>query len=211
MKRRCRARPSWDVARARACARLPRTRCIAQGPPAGPAACRLRSTSQTTRSCGPSSGARSAPRTWAGASTISPSSKATRAPCYVGFATGGVWKTTNNGTTLTPIFDRYRCRRSAILRSRRRTRMSSTSAPASQQPPELVLRRRRLQVDRRRQDVRERRPQGHTDHRAHRRAPEGSEHRLRRGARAPVRAEHRTRTLQDDRRRQDLDEYEVHR
>src|SRR5256885_2666089 len=26
---------------------------------------------------------------------------------YVGFATGGVWKTTNNGTTWTPIFDTY--------------------------------------------------------------------------------------------------------
>ena len=26
---------------------------------------------------------------------------------YVGLATGGVWKTTNNGTTWTPIFDRY--------------------------------------------------------------------------------------------------------
>jgi photosystem II stability/assembly factor-like uncharacterized protein len=26
---------------------------------------------------------------------------------YVGFATGGVWKTTNNGTTWTPIFDKY--------------------------------------------------------------------------------------------------------
>jgi hypothetical protein len=24
---------------------------------------------------------------------------------YVGFATGGVWKTTNNGTTFEPIFD----------------------------------------------------------------------------------------------------------
>src|SRR5215471_10267609 len=24
---------------------------------------------------------------------------------YVGFATGGVWKTTNNGTTFTPVFD----------------------------------------------------------------------------------------------------------
>ena len=28
--------------------------------------------------------------------------------CYVGFATGGVWKTTNNGTTFDPIFDTYR-------------------------------------------------------------------------------------------------------
>ena len=26
---------------------------------------------------------------------------------YVGFATGGIWKSTNNGTTWTPIFDRY--------------------------------------------------------------------------------------------------------
>ncbi len=27
--------------------------------------------------------------------------------CYVGFATGGVWKTTNNGTTFQPIFESY--------------------------------------------------------------------------------------------------------
>jgi photosystem II stability/assembly factor-like uncharacterized protein len=26
---------------------------------------------------------------------------------YLGFATGGIWKTTNNGTTWTPIFDKY--------------------------------------------------------------------------------------------------------
>ena len=26
---------------------------------------------------------------------------------YIGFATGGIWKTTNNGTTWTPIFDTY--------------------------------------------------------------------------------------------------------
>ena len=26
---------------------------------------------------------------------------------YVGFATGGVWKTTNNGTTFQPVFDTY--------------------------------------------------------------------------------------------------------
>ena len=26
---------------------------------------------------------------------------------YIGFATGGVWKTVNNGTTWTPIFDTY--------------------------------------------------------------------------------------------------------
>src|SRR5262245_613982 len=26
---------------------------------------------------------------------------------YVGYATGGIWKTVNNGTTWTPIFDEY--------------------------------------------------------------------------------------------------------
>ena len=26
---------------------------------------------------------------------------------YLGFATGGIWKTTNNGTTFAPIFDTY--------------------------------------------------------------------------------------------------------
>ncbi len=26
---------------------------------------------------------------------------------YVGLATGGIWKTTNNGTTFTPVFDTY--------------------------------------------------------------------------------------------------------
>ena len=27
--------------------------------------------------------------------------------CYIGSATGGIWKTTNNGTTFTPVFDTY--------------------------------------------------------------------------------------------------------
>src|SRR6478735_8882245 len=27
--------------------------------------------------------------------------------CYIGFATGGVWKTANNGTTFQPIFESY--------------------------------------------------------------------------------------------------------
>ena len=81
----------------------------------------------------------------------------------------------------------------------------------AEQPPELVVRRRRLQVDRRRQGIRVRRAEGNADHRPRRRPPEGSEHRLCRGGRAPVRTEPRARALQDHRRRQDLDEHEVHR
>lgn len=49
---------------------------------------------------------------------------------YIGFATGGVWKTTNNGTTFTPIFDDQRSLRSATSPSPPRTPTSSTSVPA---------------------------------------------------------------------------------
>ncbi len=95
----------------------------------------------------------------------------------------------------------------------RRTRTSSTSAPASR----TTARARRsapastsptdagktFQYDG---------PQGHAEHR-----PRSSSTRripnivVRRGARPSVRTEPGTRALQDDRRRQDLDEHEVHR
>ena len=131
---------------------------------------------------------------------------------YVGFATGGIFKTVNNGTTFAPIFDTYPT--SSIgdiaiapsdpehhLRRHRR----------AEQPAEFVVRRRHLQVDRRRQDVHQRRPQGDAVDRARRRAPDQAGHRLRGGHRPPLRAEQGARALQDDRRRQDLDEHQVHR
>ena len=131
---------------------------------------------------------------------------------YVGFATGGIWKTTNNGTTWTPIFDQYPVSSIGdIAIAPSNPDIIYVGTGEAEQPPELLVRRRRLQVDRRRQDVRVHRAEGHPEHRPHRRPPEGSEHRLRRGARAPVRAEPRARPLQDDRRRQDLDEHQVHR
>ena len=80
---------------------------------------------------GPSSGVRSGRPTWAAASTTSRWSRATRRTIYVGFATGGVWKTTNNGTTChADLRPATRSRRSATSRSRRRIPTSSTSAPA---------------------------------------------------------------------------------
>ncbi len=81
----------------------------------------------------------------------------------------------------------------------------------TEQPPELVVWRRHLQVDRRRTHVRVHGTEGDADDRQSRRAPQGSEHRLRRGRRPPLRAESGAWRLQDDRRRQDLDEHEVHR
>ena len=50
---------------------------------------------------------------------------------YVGLPEGGVWKTTNAGTTWTPIFDEVHVASLAPSPSRRPTRTSSTSAPAT--------------------------------------------------------------------------------
>ena len=74
-----------------------------------------------------------------------------------------------------------------------------------EQPPEHKLGRRRLQVDRRRQDVHEHGPQDLPLHQPHRHRPAQQRHRPRRGDRQPLRARRRTRHLQDHRRRQDLE------
>ena len=73
---------------------------------------------------------------------------------YVGFATGGLWKTTNNGTTFESIFDSYgthsigAARGRALQPGRRLGRDRR-----GQQPAELLVRGRRLQVRGRRQDL----------------------------------------------------------
>ncbi len=101
----------------------------------------------------------------------------------------------------------HRRHRHCSVQPRRRLRRDRRA----EQQAELVVRRRRVQVDRRRQDVRARRSRQNTEHRTHRRPSEGSEHRLCCGRRTSVRSESRPRVVQDHRRRQDLDEHEVHR
>jgi len=93
---------------------------------------------------------------------------------YLGFATGGVWKTVNNGTTfhtdlrhLPDLFHRRHRGRAGQPGHR------LGGDRRAEQPPELVVRRRDLQVDRRREDVHEHGPQGHAEHRAGRDRPEG--------------------------------------
>ena len=72
---------------------------------------------------------------------------------YVGFATGGIWKTTNNGTTWTPIFDEYPVSSIGdIAIAPSNPNIIYVGTGEAEQPPELVVRRRRLQVDRRRQE-----------------------------------------------------------
>ena len=102
----------------------------------------------------------------------------------VGSASGGVWKSTNAGTTWTPIFDNYgvgvdRRRRDQpegpehhLGRHRRRVRAQLRGVG-----------RRHLQVHRRRQDVHEHGAEGDLQHRHDRPAPDRSQHRLRRGDR----------------------------
>ncbi len=80
-----------------------------------------------------------------------------------------------------------------------------------QQPAELLIWRRRLQVDRRRQDIRSGRPREDTKHRADRRPPEKSRHRLRCRDGPPLWSQSRARPVQDDGRRKDVDEHEIHR
>ena len=74
-----------------------------------------------------------------------------------------------------------------------------------EQPPEHVVGRRRLQVHRRRQDLREHGPAHLAPHQPHRHRPARQQRRLRRGHRQPLGPGRRARRLQDDRRRQDLE------
>ena len=76
-----------------------------------------------------------------------------------------------------------------------------------EQPAQLrLVRRRRLQVDRRRQDLEEHGAEEVVPDRPDRRPSEEPGHRLRRRPRPAVRPERGARPVQDDRRRQDLGE-----
>ena len=73
---------------------------------------------------------------------------------YVGFATGGIWKTTNAGTTFAPIFDTYRTHSIGDIAHRAlRPQHHVRRHRRAEQPAVLVVRRRRVQDHRRRQDL----------------------------------------------------------
>ena len=78
---------------------------------------------------------------------------------YVAVASGGVWKTTNAGTTFTPIFDDQGSYSIGCVTIDPNNSLTIWVGIGREQQPALGgLRRRRLQVDRRRQVVEERRP-----------------------------------------------------
>ncbi len=138
--------------------------------------------------------------------------RATRTRIYVATAGGGVWKTTDGGTTLKPVFDDQPTQCIGAV-----DRVSGEAGGGVRrhrrgQPAELgVVGQRRVQVRRRRQDLDRVRAEGHAPHRPHRGSPDEPGHRLRRGARSLLGAEPGARAVQDDRRRQDVGEEQVHR
>ncbi len=126
---------------------------------------------------------------------------------YAAYATSGVWKTDDDGATLAgdlreSAVDEHRRHRGRAVQPRHRLGRHRRGQHLSR----LDAWRRHLQVDRRRPHVPAQRPDRHADDRAHRRPPDQSRHRLRRGRRARLDRQRDARRVQDDRRRADLDE-----
>ena len=132
---------------------------------------------------------------------------------YVATASGGLWKSANNGISWSPVFDDVDAMMSigavAVAPSAPADRVARHRR--SQHATELELGRRRLQEHRRRQDVGEHGTQGHALGRAHRHRSERCERRLRRRAGTSLGAERRARRVQDDRRRTHVEEGAVRR
>ena len=155
--------------------------------------------SLTWRSIGPPRGGRS----------IAAAGSASRPlEYYFGATGGGLWKTTDGGTHLAAGHRRPdpqlvgRRRRGFRIQSRRRLHRHGRDRTARQHHAG----RRRLQVDRRRQDVEARRPRRHAGHLAHPRPSDQSRHRLRRRARPSLRPERGARRLPLEGRRRDVGE-----
>ncbi len=123
---------------------------------------------------------------------------------YVGAATGGVWKSTNGGLTLSRSSTTSRWPRSARSRSSSPTRRRLGGHRRGQPAQQRLDRQRRLPLARRRPDLAAPGPRGDRAHPPHRAPPDRPRRRLGRRPRAGLGREPRARRLQDDRRRQDL-------
>ena len=135
-------------------------------------------------------------------------SDAGRYEYYMGATGGGLWKTTDAGISWKPVTDGLINHSSvgavavAAVEPRCRLHRHRRSGHPRQHNPG----RRRLQVDRRRQDLDAHRPRRHAGHREDPRPPGQSRSRLCRGVRPPRGAESRARRLPVEGRRQDLGE-----
>src|SRR5262249_50737595 len=124
---------------------------------------------------------------------------------YVAPAFGGLWKTTNRGTTFAPLVDGGGCfTLCCATLDPRDLHVVVARHGGKRQPAQRALRRRRLEVDRCRKDLE---AHGTRRIRAHRPDPDRSaqlERRVRGGAGTAVVGGRRARPLQDDRRRNEV-------
>ena len=126
---------------------------------------------------------------------------------YIGFDNGGVWRSTDYGSTWVPLFDSEPTGSiGAIAVAPSNPNVIYVGIGRRHHPPRPLHGRRRVQVDRRRQDLDAPRTARHADDRDDRRGPEESGPAVRRGARPSVRPERGARHLPLDRRRPDVPE-----
>ena len=125
--------------------------------------------------------------------------RASRNVFYIGFDNGGVWRSTDFGSTWMPLFDSQPTGSiGAIGVAPSDPNVIYVGSGAGIIRPDLVDRRRHVQVHRRRQDVDASRQLRDTpDDREHRRRSEESESAVRRGARPSVRSERRSAASSD--------------
>ncbi len=131
---------------------------------------------------------------------------------YIGYAVGGVWKSENNGTTFEPVFDTYSVASIgdiAIHPTNPNIVYVGTGEANNRQTSSFGDGMyKTTDGGKTFQHIGLRETQSY---RARRHRPEETRHGLRRRDRSPVRTEPRARRLQDDRRRQDLEQRQVHR
>ena len=142
------------------------------------------------------------PRHW-----VSPSIRTTRRAISSAAASGGVWKTVNTGTTWTPVFDNegsYSIGAIALDPKNPLTVWVGTGENNSQRS--VSYGNGVYRSDDGGKTLEERRSENFRAHRPHRDRSERLEHRLRRRAGTAVGTGRRSRTLQNHRRRQDLEE-----
>ena len=125
---------------------------------------------------------------------------------YVVTAAGGVWRSENRGNDWTSIFDNAGSfNMCCILIDPKDTERPVGRHGRELESAQLDDRRRRLQVHRRRQDLDARRTEELGAHRQHADGSAESERRLRGRAGSALVGRRRSRHLQDDRRRQELE------
>ena len=144
----------------------------------------------------------------ADASTISRSIRRTRPSSMSARRRGGIWKSTNKGVTWKDVFGKQPDNTfGALAIFEGDTKIIWAGTGETEQPPELVVGRRRVPLDRRRRDVDVSRPARHARRSAASCSiPTDPERRLRRRGRESLGRNRRARRLQDDRRRSHVDQ-----